>query len=290
MTRWLICACLALLPGGNPSADYVRDRERAMELVRAGKHAEALVAFTRMAETATTALQKSDALRQAALSADSLKKPDLALRLARAIPLPGHAKCCEMRLLESLRRWNDIITKFASEDMDALPESLRGDAFFGRGYAYFAVKNGKAAVRDLQEAIEYLTDGNAGALCLICLGDTFWGLLKDDKQAIAAYRRAYPLGNIYKQCEAAMNVAAILQHQRQPLAAVEELQRIKMQEVTSPFWRGRLLCALGDALAAAGKKSAAISSYSEALRLKGVPDDIRQRCEMAIRRLGVGEH
>jgi len=65
----LLWACAA-----HVMADYVADRDAAMKLVWAGKHEEALAAFARMAASAKSDVQKSDALAQAVLCAISLKK------------------------------------------------------------------------------------------------------------------------------------------------------------------------------------------------------------------------
>ncbi len=285
MTRWVVALALLSTCTAGALADYVSDRKAAVALVRAGKHEEALAAFTRLIETAASDVQKCDALRQAALCAEGLKRHDLAMQLAKKIPVAPLSKTCQMQLMESRRQWQEIVEKFKGEDINDWPESVRGDAFFARGNAYFLMKDGEAAARDLPQAVEYLTDGNAKALCLICLGDTYATLLKDDAKAVQAYRRAYGAGNVYKHCEAAMNVAGILMRQRKYGAAVDELHSIKMAEVTAPYWRGRMLSAMGDALAGAGRKADAISRYNEALGINGLPGEIRTGCEMALKKL-----
>ena len=59
LLAWTACA----------SADYIADREAAVKLVEAGKHEEALAAFTKMGAGDVTDFQKSDALEQAAACA-----------------------------------------------------------------------------------------------------------------------------------------------------------------------------------------------------------------------------
>ena len=87
---------LACVPGTR--ADYLSDRKAAMELVQAGKHEDALSAFLKMADNTASHVQKSDALEQAAMRAQSLKRCDQALELARRIPLVPAAKTVQMCL------------------------------------------------------------------------------------------------------------------------------------------------------------------------------------------------
>lgn len=187
--------------------------------------------------------------------------------------------------MEGQRSPMDIVDRFKDEDIDSWPESVRGDAVFAGGYAYFLTKNGEAAVKDLTKAVEYLTDGNSKGLCLNCLGDAYSSLLKNDPQAIAAYRKTYGTGNVYKHCQAAMSIASILNRQGKHGEAVQELGQIKLAEVTAPYWRGRMLRAKGAALAASGRKADAISRYREALSIEGLPGAIRTECDMALKRL-----
>lgn len=283
--KWI--AVLATVPVGaaGAPADYVADRKAAAALVRAGQHKEALAAFTRMADRAATDVQKSDALQQATACARSLNDLDQALRLAKQIPLTPLSKTCQMQVLETGRRWQEIADRFRDEDIDSWPESVRGDAFFARGHAWFILKNGTPAARDLEKAVAYLTDSNARGLCLNVLGDVCSTLLNDTPRAIETYRRVYATSNVYKHCQAALRVAELLRQQRRPEAALQELSRIKMDEVTAPYWRGRMLGATGDALAAAGKKPAAAARYAEALQVKGLPAEVRAECERALQKL-----
>lgn len=285
MGKWIFAFALLPVCAANAFGDYVLDRQAAVALVRAGKHTEAMAAFSRLADGTASDVQKSDALRQAASCAQGLNEYGRALEFAKKIPLVHLSKTCQMQVMEGQRRPKDIVDRFKDEAIEKWPESVRGDAYFARGHAYFIIKNGAAAAKDLSMASEFLMDGNAKGLCLICLGDTYASLLKDDKQAIAAYRKTYETGNVYKHCQAAINVAGILQRQGNPAAAVEELNRIKMAEVTAPYWRGSMLVAMGSAFVGAGKKAEAASRYKEALAIEGLPAGLRKECEAALKKV-----
>ena len=99
MLKIIVALEIVLSCCADVSADYPSERNEALALVQAGKDAEALVAFTNMAGSASSELQKSDALEQAAGCANRLKQYDRALELAKAIPIPAVSKKCRMTLL-----------------------------------------------------------------------------------------------------------------------------------------------------------------------------------------------
>ena len=74
---------IVLACGVGSRADYLSDRRTAMELIKAGKNEEAMSAFIKMADSTASNVQKSDALELAAMRAQSLKRYDQAMELAR---------------------------------------------------------------------------------------------------------------------------------------------------------------------------------------------------------------
>lgn len=278
----LTSAILIALTVAPAFGDYLSDRKAALELVQAGKQEEALSAWIAMAEATTSKVQQTDAFWQAALCADRLKQADQALELAQRIPLAPHAKTCRMQILEGNRRWQEIVDDFQKEDIAAWPESLRGAAYLSRGYAYFVMKQGEAAARDLAAAVDYQTDANSKGYCLNLLGDACRNLLKDDDRALAAYRQAFEAGTVYKQCQAAVNIAEILSARQKYAEALAELDRVNLDDLAAPFWRGKLFCAQGKLLIRSGKPDEAKAKFAAALEIKDLPDEIRKECEQAI--------
>lgn len=277
-----LCFTLLLLTSSNIAhADYLSDRQAATKLMSAGKHAEALELFERMAEPPATNAQQADALHQAALCAAQLKQFDQALELAGRIPLPNSALACRLSVLESARRWDDIVAEFESIDIAAWPERLRGEAYLTRGTAHSVLKHGPEAARDFEAALDYLTNANSLGYCSNLLGDVCRNLIKDDERALAAYHRTQRIGTIYKQAQAAIQAADILSQQKKFDAALAEFDNIDPAELTAPFWRGKLLCAHGRVLAAAGRKNDALAKFDEALAIPELPAEIRKECEQA---------
>ena len=119
--------------------DYLADRRAALALVQAGKNDEALTAFTNMAGSAASELQKSDSLEQAAGCANRLKQYDRALDLAKSIPLPAVSKKCRMSLLGENRKYSELIAEFKTEDIDEWPETSRPKT--PRGISMYAGKS-----------------------------------------------------------------------------------------------------------------------------------------------------
>ena len=76
---------------------------------------------------------------------------------------------------------------------------------------------------------------------LNALGDTYAILLKDDLQAVVAYRLVYQTDDVYKRSAAAMSVAAILARQNKLAEALLELETIDLNKVKHPYWRGQML-------------------------------------------------
>ncbi len=276
---------LVLVIVGMARADYVREREAAVALVKEGKTAEALAAFRQLAEGQGTDLQRSDALEQAALLCDRLKRPDEALDLARQIPLAAVSQSVQLQLLADHRQWREVVTQFGGEDLTTWPDTRIGPAAFYRGRAYCALRNGEAAVRDLRLACEYLLEDNMLGLAQCALGDAY-RLIRDDENALLAYRQAYQRRNEYKRCQAALSATDLLRSQGRTAEALAELAVIPLGRVTMSYWRARLLMAWGATLAEAGRTDEAAAKYREVLALSDLPAATRAACEEALGKLG----
>ena len=290
MLKPLPSLALTLACSVSLGADYVADREAAVELIGSGKHEEALAAFIKMAEGDFTDFQKSDALEQAALCANRLKRYDQAMKLAQQIPMEPVSKTCQMKSMTGNRKWQEVIDRFKDEDIDSWPDWLIGEASRARGRAYYVLKDGTNAGKDLKRAADYLMEDNSKGLALNALGDTYQHLLKNDEKAIEAYRRCYKTRNVYKKSHAAMAIASILRRRQRPNEALLELRKLDLASITNTHWRGAMLCAYGETLASAGKKAEAIAKYKEALELEGSMSRTKEACEKALKELqGKGE-
>ncbi len=276
-------------------ADYLSDRKAALALVQAGKDAEALTAFTNMAGSAPSDLQKSDALEQAAGCANRMKQYDRALELAKTIPIPALSKKCRMTLLHENGKYSELIAEFKTEDIDHWPTSTaRGGAFYSRGTAFFQLKDGQAAAADLKKAAKYSAEYSSEerwdtlGLAWLMLGETYRHLLKDDKKALEAYGEGIKMvrdgGGYHYTLGAVWSAADILCKQGKYDEALEVLGKIDLKKQEGA-WGMTFYCAYADTLAGQGKKEEAIAKFNEALTVKGATEAQKAACEKRIKEL-----
>ncbi len=288
MNKPMMMAVVVLLCSVLAQADYLSDRKAALAQVQAGKDAEALTAFTNMAASAASELQKSDALEQAAGCANRLKQYDRALELAKAIPIPAVSKKCRMNILQANKKYSELIAEFKTEDIDQWPESARGEAFFSRGQAFVQLKDGPAAEADLRKAAEYSREYHTPGNAWLMLGDTCRNLLKDDKKALAAYGEGIKLvsggGGYSYTLAAVLSAADILCKQGKYDEALAGLGKIDLKKQTG-YWGVAFYCAYGETLASQGKKTEAIAKFNEALGVKDATDAQKAACEKRVKEL-----
>lgn len=122
------------------------------------KPAEALTAFTALADGQVTDFQKSLALEHAAAAAGALKDFALAGALGARIPIPAVKSASQMQLLLDQKKAAEVIAQFAKEDFAAWPFWKRADGFRLRGQAHLAMQAGKEAEADFARALEWTTD------------------------------------------------------------------------------------------------------------------------------------
>ncbi len=269
-------------------ADYLSERSAALALVQAGRNPEALTAFTNMAASAASALQKSDALEQAAGCANRLKQYDRALELAKAIPIPAVSKKCRMTLLCGNGKYGELIVEFKTEDIDRWPQSARGEAFFSRGTAFVQLQDVPAAAADLKKAAEYSHDQHTPGQAWRMLGDACRAILKDDRKALEAYGEGIKMvrngGGYSYTMDVVLSAAAILRKQGKYDEALGILGKIDWRKM-SGYWGVAFYCAYGETLAGQGKKAEAIAKFNEALGLKDATAANKAACEKRIKEL-----
>lgn len=267
-------------------ADYPADREAAMELVKAGKNDEALAAFDRMAKSAADEAQKSDALEQAAMCANRLKKPGRALEFAEQIPSVPVAMSVKMQLMLENREYNEIIATFKDEDMSHWPAKAAGPAYFCRGRAYMTVRDGVAAASDLKKAFEILGEGEPRDQARLVLGETYRDILNDDAQALAIFTEGTPSEPIFGWVRLTCITSAsdILAKQNKCDEALSMLGNVDSSEMTG-VWKYNFMLAYANVAAAQGKKDEAIAKLTEALAANDLAEWQKAAFEKKIKEL-----
>jgi tetratricopeptide (TPR) repeat protein len=244
------------------AADYVTDRKAAMELVKSNKLDEALVVLTNMAAGAgTSEFQKSDAMEQAALCANRLKRYDQSLDLAARIPMKPIAK-----------KWPG-------------QENTVGEGFYYRGMSYFQWNDGTNAVKDLRKSAEYLADEAILGQACLRLGDANLKL-NNEPQALEAYLKAIKAANAggWIKSTASVSAAGILRKQGKFDEAFRILENAGAGKIEG-YWGFVMLCSWADTLSAQGKKADAVAKYKEALALKGINEAQKKEAEKVLQSL-----
>ena len=257
VSLWLSDAALA--------GDYVQDRQAASALAKQGTYAEALTAFTAMAEGELTDFQRSDALEQAAACARRLDKFDLAAELARRIPLDAVAKTAQMQNLLAMRKPQELVDEFKDENIDAWPFWKAGEAFYARGRAFCDTGAGKAAESDLTKAIELATDELAQADVLLELGQNREDNLKDTAGALEAYRRIAGMPKHHNNStyfRGILGAARLLRSVGEFTESEATIRKVDLPHL-SGFWHGAIHLALAETLTAAGRKDEALTVYRQ---------------------------
>jgi hypothetical protein len=268
-------------------ADYPADRKAAIALANTGKDEDALASFIRMADATASVAQKTDALEQAALCAQRLKKPDLAMELAGKIPQAPMAKAVRMRLMLENRQSAELVATYKAEDLAGWPERAAGEAFYFRGQAYIATKDYASGAADLTRALDNLGEGPMRDIARLALADNYRGNLNDDARALALYREG-----VNKSCDAygyvrltcILSAADILRLQGRPDEALRVLQSASV-EAMSGHWGAAMIAARGEVLVSQGKKAEALDKFKAALAVKGIQEQDKTAFEKRIEEL-----
>lgn len=176
----------------------------AGSLANAGRDIEALAAYTNMAVAFPMGDRlKSAVLEQAALCAFRLKNFDLALALAKKIPIKPLSARCQMALLVEQKKYDELLAAFSPKFMGGVNfyqgyiypelEDVMGDLYYYRSLAYVHTNDLAAAEADLkimdEKRFQLTYRSGEGILdrAMLRLGDFYRTQLKDDERALKAY-------------------------------------------------------------------------------------------------------
>jgi tetratricopeptide (TPR) repeat protein len=184
--------------------EFLAAEKAAAALVKAGKDAEALAAYTDLAKNmAMSKRVKADLLEKASLCAQRLKDYDKAVQLAEEIPVAPLSMHRQMQLMLEQERYAALLAAFTQKAMGGRSfhqsfvypeqEDVMADLYYYRALAYIHTGNLEAAEADLRimndkrtqlsyrsgEAIHDLTWLRLGDFCRTCL--------QDDDEALEAY-------------------------------------------------------------------------------------------------------
>jgi tetratricopeptide (TPR) repeat protein len=276
-----------------PDNDNVLTAYRAAaELVQQRKHAEAITAFTALADRKITDIQKSAALEQAAASARLLNDDDLASRLASRIPIDAVKKTVLMQTLLAQQKAPEVLAQFRREDIGAWPFWQRGAGYFARGRASAITKAGPEADADLTRALEFTGDSRLRPSIWLTMGNNREHTLNNDDGALAAYREVIGSAASVGGADgftAVQGIARIQTRRGQYDEALATLRKVEIDNLRR-FWRGSMLLAVGETLQSAGRLDEAITVFRSASRDETIEPRHQKAAGEALKRIESIEH
>jgi hypothetical protein len=178
----------------------------ASALARAGKDAEALKAYTKLADKVPLSDRlKADVLEKASLCAGRLKDYDRAMQLAKSIPVKPLAIRRQMQLMLEQKQYAALLDAFTKKKMGGRSfhlsfvypeqEDLMADLYYYRSLAHVHSNDLAAAEADLRimnDKRTQLTYRSGEAIhdrVWLRLGEFYRTQLKDDDRALDAYAK-----------------------------------------------------------------------------------------------------
>lgn len=274
MGRYLLpLAILMALASGISMADDTADRmAAARELMKAGKHSEALAAFTSLAATSRDDTLKSEAYELAAYSALRQRHQDptmipLAMELARQIPLKGPSVKCRMVVLAETGQNGELIKQFANLDVSDMPADIAPQVLFMRGRAFAMLRKGKEAEADFKMALERRPTDKA---YLMALAGNYDANLKDSQKAVEIYQQIIrSVDKPHHAVDAVVSLTRILINRAAYAEALKTLEPFSDDSALSNYQRVLVLRAFGQVYAGLGREEEALASFNRANQAAG---------------------
>ncbi|MBM78971.1 MAG: hypothetical protein CMJ78_00045 [Planctomycetaceae bacterium] len=272
-------------PADKTVTDHVLAGRAASTLMLSRKWDEALAAYLKMADAEkVTEFQKSDALQLAARCAGVLKDFDRVDELINQIPIESVAKTARMNKLIAQRKWREVATQFADEDLTQWPFWQVGEGAFARGKAFYLTKNGKRTEADLQLALKYEPDTRTKVSIRQMIAHNRESNLGDDDGALEFYRANFKgktgIGGA-DEFRSVDRAAQVLGRQGKHDEALATFSAVDFEK-TKGFWLHEMLISKGNALAAAGKKIEATESFRRVAEDASALAAHRKRAKAAI--------
>ena len=273
-------------------AEDVLGRLAAAEaLAKAGKEADALAAYVKLAEeTPMGDRLKSDVLERAAMCADRLDDYEQAMALAERIPLKPFSARRRMAFMSKRRKFAELLEAFADRPGHGTPhlswlcpetEEVLADALYYRAMAYAETGDPEAAEKQLRTMVDkgkklgFSPGPTVLDLSWKRLGDFYRGRLKDDAKALDAYAKVIDRETVFHHDRPMPK--PILSGNSEVLAAAAGaacgILRRQGKEDDSRKIRVTTLKAQAEALAFLRKRDEALAKFGELLTVKNAPSE-----------------
>ena len=272
-TFLLISALLSTLNAG-----YISERTAAMELMTAGKNQDAAEAFIKSAEATTNDLQQADALTNAALCLQRLKRNEEAMALVakiRSVPLRESA---ELDLLKDARNWKGVMDKTKDKDLSTWPEKVIFQAYLARGQAESALGQYEDSDVDLLRAQDFTVSPNNKAISWAMIAENAVRTKADSQKLLDIYAKICalkPSGGMQQRALVAR--AKIFLDANQYDQALAEIAALEAMPSVQAQWLCTAQINYGDIYAKQGKVAEALACYKKASSMqKAAPETLKE--------------
>lgn len=257
-------------------------------LARAGKDAQALTAYVRVAEETPMDDQlKADVLERAAQCANRLNDYEKAMELARRMTVPELSIRRQMAFMAERGKFAELIEAFADRPATGTPylnwlvpdtERPLADALYYRATAYAETGNLQKAEEDMRTMVDkgkkLVYSPGAAILDLSWkrLGDFYRDRLKDDARALEAYAHVMDRMSVFHD-DRPLHKSLLSGNSEVFAAATEAAQKILLRQGREDEARRLkldLLKAQAEALAFLRELDEALDRFSRMLSIEGV--------------------
>jgi tetratricopeptide (TPR) repeat protein len=261
---------------------FIADRQKGLELVQSGKHAEAAAFFLKLAEAAGKPEQKADALRHAALATARNKQIEEALLLADRIPLKPESHFAKIQIYLEARKWAEVLRAAEMLDAATWPDSLVYPTLMARARARSALGEMAAAEGDAMQAVKHTISLNNQAAAWHLIAQNAQRAGNDGRKALDAYAemiRIRPSGGMLQRAlsERARLLSSLGKHD----AALADLAELDRNTRNDPHWICTALMGYGEVYRDMDDKAKALQSFQQAAKVPGAPaillDEVKKR-------------
>lgn len=272
--------------------NYKTEWKTAYDLYRGKKYAEAMKAFSELADKTDSAGNKYNCLKYAGYSAQRLKKYDEAIAFANKMaeiknPYMYYSKLRKEEFMYGAKMYKEIVAEFPVDEILTWPKVLRSEALYRLGLSYYYLKKGEEAQKAFQACLDNATSdywkGNAN----LRLGYNTRARLKKPEEAMAFFCAVIetPKASKYHKVEAYSEKAAILVNQKKYDEAMVEYNKILSTKKLNGYWTARGTCYKASLLEKMGKKDEAVKLYKEAMATKGCAGWVKKKCQKQLKAL-----
>lgn len=266
------------------AADFHKDFRDAIKLFRNKDYEQGGDAFAALAKTAPTPESKATCLVYQSTCLINQKNYNDALEVARSIEIKPIAINTEMEVLLKQKKYQELIDKYASENIDAWPEDYIPKGYANRGFAYMLLRNYKSAISDYEKAVDNACDLMELVLAMNSLAGCY-GNVSNEEKALETYLRAIEVSQFpghHTFYRSVLSAVGILTRQGKTDEALQQMKKLNLDNLKSGNWLVQGLEAYGDIYVKQGEKEKTLAKYKEAIEVKDANKAYVERIEKKI--------